>query len=160
MNFSAKALLLNKRPFVSNLTLILPLSDDKKIGKSCFLSSDENEIQGLIDYDNKRIVLNASDGATRKRFTIAHEIGHITLHRAELESDPDLGVMRRQALGEANADPREREANYFAACLLMPANLVRRYYNKLSQADLATLFLVSEEAMSHRLDSLCKDGVL
>ncbi|MEZ5337929.1 MAG: ImmA/IrrE family metallo-endopeptidase [bacterium] len=119
-----------------------------------------NEIQGYLNWGTKEIVLNAEDSFTRKRFTIAHEIGHVKLHEHDLENDPDLGIMFRQNMREVNPDHREREANYFAACLLMPSNMVRRFYSVMGIADLATMFIVSESAMSYRIESLKKEGVI
>ena len=50
---------------------------------------------------------------------------------------------------------REIQANWFAAELLMPAELVRAEWNrKPSMKHLTALFNVSEEAMGYRIDSL------
>jgi hypothetical protein len=68
--------------------------------------------------------VNADETAVaprRRRFTIAHEIGHWVLHAA---GDRDRIVYCRITDGEA-VDPIEREANRFAAELLMPEPLVR-----------------------------------
>jgi Zn-dependent peptidase ImmA (M78 family) len=67
------------------------------------------------------VVLSSSvEHRGRKRFTLAHEIGHFQLHRATLqflgESASDI---------EANwVDERELGANVFASELLMPTELV------------------------------------
>ena len=52
------------------------------------------------------VVLNAEMPSDRRRFTLAHEIGHLVMHRFP---SPTM----------------EQEANEFAACLLMPANDIR-----------------------------------
>ena len=122
-----------------------------------FESPYDRDIQGYLDWAKKTIVLNADDGYTRKRFTIAHELGHVMLHQKELEANPDLGIMYRQALGMSDPDPKEREANHFAACLLMPASMVLRFKDVPSTRTIAGMFIVSEQAMKFRLESLEKE---
>ncbi len=67
------------------------------------------------------IVVNASTRASRQRFTAAHELGHHEMHRFEtarlLITDQDIF---------RSGDPREVEANAFAAYLLAPDQAVRR----------------------------------
>lgn len=59
-----------------------------------------------------------------RQFTIAHELGHATLHR-------EKGILFRDLpnsgadLENESLDPEEKEANTFAADLLMPEELVR-----------------------------------
>ena len=66
----------------------------------------------------------------RYRFTISHEVGHSRLHRQHLMADPSA-----RSLFEANCEPafvqrsganppEEIQANAFAACVLMPRQLV------------------------------------
>jgi len=66
----------------------------------------------------------------RYRFTLAHEVGHWRLHRQHLMADPSA-----KSLFEANCEPafvqrssanppEEIQANAFAACVLMPHQLV------------------------------------
>jgi len=66
----------------------------------------------------------------RYRFTLAHEVGHWRLHRQHLMDDPSA-----KSLFEANCEPafvqrsslnppEEIQANAFAACVLMPRELV------------------------------------
>lgn len=67
----------------------------------------------------------------RYNFTVAHEVGHWRLHRAQLLEDPNEG-----ALFESSSKPafvcrdgdrasEEVQADRFAGCLLMPRTLVR-----------------------------------
>lgn len=70
------------------------------------------------------ILLNEAIGNKRRqRFTFAHELGHFMCHRYLQEKFED---------GEGNLNDfrseREREANVFAAWLLMPANLIREEF--------------------------------
>lgn len=55
----------------------------------------------------------------RRRFIVAHEYGHLILHKA---SDERLFAHRDS--GERDT-PKELEADYFARCLLMPRSLVQ-----------------------------------
>ena len=105
--------------------------------------------------DDYVIFYNASDHEVRQRFTIAHEIGHIVLghlaNREECLRDP------REHYSIDNFDPKERDANRFAAALLMPADAVRAAVAHMKDptlARLADLFKVSKLAMEIRLKSL------
>jgi Zn-dependent peptidase ImmA (M78 family) len=96
----------------------------------------------------------------RKRFTAAHELGHVALgHLAEgaapTDRDGDLYLFR--ATGGVH-EAREVEANRFAAALLMPARLVLgeadRIGGTLDVRLLSERFWVSEAAMAVRLRDL------
>jgi Zn-dependent peptidase ImmA (M78 family) len=63
----------------------------------------------------------------RKRFSIAHELGHLEMHRKELR----IGNCTRNDISDfkkANQPDLEQEANLFASCFLMPARFVSEYY--------------------------------
>lgn len=102
------------------------------------------------------ITLNRFDHPNRQRFTCAHEIGHYV---QRLESG-DVGtrtfVDRRSDLAGLGVDPIEIYANQFAAALLMPAHLVRRYYdsNRPNGGQLASMLGTSAQAMAVRLRNL------
>jgi Zn-dependent peptidase ImmA (M78 family) len=107
--------------------------------------------------------INALHSPTRQRFTLAHELAHILLHRSELETavHVDRGSLRRDALASEGTDPTEIEANAFAAELLMPKKFLEAVLNGRAVdleddeaiAALAKRFKVSEAAMRHRLES-------
>ncbi|RME85388.1 MAG: ImmA/IrrE family metallo-endopeptidase [Zetaproteobacteria bacterium] len=89
----------------------------------------------------------------RKRFTIAHELGHLALGHARLGEE----YKRRDWLSSLGVDEEERDANLFAAEFLMPAQFVEKafYHDEIKDiAELARLFFVSEVAMLNRLQSL------
>lgn len=105
--------------------------------------------------NNQRVILvNSEQPHSRKRFTIAHELGHHVLGHTE------NGYMFRDKDTDLNpygAPPEEREANTFAASLLMPTEAVNQLIVKLGHSDLSYLassFQVSEKAMSIRLKHL------
>lgn len=66
------------------------------------------------------IGVNIAHAKTRRRFTVAHELGHFKMHNGGAEMFVDKRD-RRAALG---IDKREIEANRFAAALLMPEPLL------------------------------------
>lgn len=105
---------------------------------------------GLVPMgDSHAIVLRGPSGERRRRFTIAHEIGHFLLH-------PERVAPERDGLVNAAMQRQEHEADQFAAELLMPEHLLRRAVQD-QGADagrLADRFEVSEAAMRLRLRRL------
>jgi len=103
--------------------------------------------------DGHAIVVRGASSEHRRRFTIAHEIGQFVLHPGRLA--PERGGAVNQAWQEL-----EREADQFAAELLMPEGLVREAV--VEQGDdasrLADRFDVSRQAMQTRLRRLGLGG--
>jgi Zn-dependent peptidase ImmA (M78 family) len=104
---------------------------------------------------NRVIVVNLSDSASRRRFTIAHELAHFILHRKE--EDP------LYAHRDAGQNSRiEQEANIFASNILMPEDLVLDAIEHSEYSDLniispeyiAQAFAVSRSAAEVRLKQL------
>lgn len=96
------------------------------------------------------ILINECDINTRARFTIAHELGHFFLHMKDSENKVITSF-------RMDHSPQEREADRFAAELLMPERLVREEYERLLipvSDSLAKAFDVSKQAMRVRLDTL------
>jgi Zn-dependent peptidase ImmA (M78 family) len=70
---------------------------------------------------------NRSHHPHRQRFTIAHELGHFLLHEGQtVYLDEKLTVNLRSPESSKGEDVDEREANLFAAELLMPAAFLNR----------------------------------
>ena len=89
----------------------------------------DGELSGMSFIKNGQpmIGVNALHAPTRKRFTLAHELGHVILHRDVLKTNGvhvDKGILRRDSLASEGTDDREIEANNFAAELLMPEPLL------------------------------------
>ncbi|MFI4965161.1 MAG: ImmA/IrrE family metallo-endopeptidase [Caulobacterales bacterium] len=114
------------------------------------------EVAGLTNFDDATIYVNADDQLNRQTFTIAHELGHWLLHRKLFEESPQrYSVLLRTPTGGAyNTDPVEKEANAFAAAVLMPAPMVRRLKGLVGVREMARLFAVSPEAMEFRLKNV------
>jgi Zn-dependent peptidase ImmA (M78 family) len=103
---------------------------------------------GMVSSDSEgaHIIVNAAEVPWRQRFTVAHEIGHILLH--------PLGEAFRDRTFAGNE--QERQANAFAADLLMPLWMVEPYAMKhgADSQRIAAIFEVSEQAMNIRLGNL------
>ena len=127
------------------------------------------DVSGLLvrTAEGSRICVASGDPITRRRFTIAHEIGHHVLsHQFEpgehVHVDRGNYISQRGLRASQGVDPKEIEANHFAACLLMPAPLVEREVEQLRSPHLvdtqvtalAEKFRVSEQAMTIRLTAL------
>lgn len=123
------------------------------------------DVSGVLvrSADGATIGFNSDHPQTRKRFTIAHELGHFLLHQGqEIRYDHDFRVSLRSEESSEGTNIEEIEANFFAASLLMP--------NKILLADPRTAFIdldddaavealaksykVSRQAMSLRLTRL------
>lgn len=78
------------------------------------------------------------------RFTAAHELGHYFLpgHPERIFRDGATKHMSRA--GFTNGEPHEREADQFAAALLMPKGLVRRALNRV-EPGLAAVRALSDQ---------------
>jgi Zn-dependent peptidase ImmA (M78 family) len=135
----------------------------------------EDAISGvlIVQQDQKFILVNHAQAEVRQRFSVAHELGHLVLHDTSADRMfVDGGVRLYQRVGhpsseayrssESHTTPdEEREANHFAAAILMPEPAVRAYaFGKkvgleedLIQ-EMAEYFEVSVQAMSIRLQRL------
>jgi len=106
------------------------------------------------------LLVNDNDSINRKRFTIAHELGHLLLHLHTGNDgefvDSEVDFFRTESSDGVKI--HEVEANQFAAALLMDADLVKKYWNEFKNLEtLCEIFQVSESAMGIRLSSLGVD---
>lgn len=117
-------------------------------------------ISGMIerrDGDGFLVVLNNTQSMTRQRFTAAHELGHYIYHRDLLgKGVGDTLAYRAEGTELPNEHIRvthERQANNFAANLLMPTHLIDRLRAEgiIQPYALANRLGVSEAAMRIRL---------
>ncbi|MCP5328426.1 MAG: ImmA/IrrE family metallo-endopeptidase [Steroidobacteraceae bacterium] len=113
----------------------------------------------LLRKDGKALIgVNSQEPLVRQRFTIAHEIGHFLLHP---QQDAFVDFRKSRNADEARP-PRERQADMFAAALLMPRGPLLLDFRKLAKDGdtsrvipvLATKYSVSAEAMRFRLINL------
>lgn len=117
---------------------------------------------------NRVIGINKNDGDARKKFTMAHELGHMIVHaRDDVTFDKNF-VYFRDSRSSTGILPKEVEANAFAAELLMPADKLTKQIVSAGGIDLindeakiqklASEYEVSFSAMTVRIDSLAKQG--
>ncbi len=123
--------------------------------------SDDNLVGMIVKRgDDVSMLVNYSDPPFRKRFTIAHELGHHFLHLIKDGEyvDKEANLFRQQERDDNVLTPSRRQeiqANMFASSLLMPEDEVRRYWLERPSVDeLAKIFKVSNEAMGYRIASL------
>lgn len=109
----------------------------------------------LLELDSGAVIGYAvHEIKARRRFTIAHELGHHVLrHYDNFHIDPYGTASDGDPPGYNWRD--ERAANEFAAQLLMPAAWVAAQFRRTKNlAVLASTFEVSREAMGYRLANL------
>tara|TARA_R110000787_G_scaffold277351_1_gene386626 strand:+ start:832 stop:1524 length:693 start_codon:yes stop_codon:yes gene_type:complete len=79
---------------------------------------------GLIDRQLNKIVVASDAKLPERRFTAAHELGHWVLHTdTVMHRDRPIGKLLS---GNSTRAPKEREADYWGACFLMPRKLVKK----------------------------------
>lgn len=122
---------------------------------------------GKIYIKNQKatIVINSYENTLeqRKRFTIAHELGHFFLH---LNAEQSSFIDNQQTMSRTESywHPIEAQANDFAARLLMPLELIIKEAEELVKdedieeenfiTELANTFKVSKIAMTYRLKNI------
>lgn len=128
----------------------------------------DGELSGMaLEKDGQAVVgVNSLHHPNRQRFTIAHELAHIVLHRAHIAAQVHVDkefrvrsgrVLRRDTVAATGTDALEIEANAFASELLMPRQLIEQELHgdwdiddeRLSE--LARKFKVSTAAMQFRI---------
>jgi len=154
-----------------------------KLGIKVKMEQFGDGISGVLAIKNgvPTIGINSTHGKYRQRFTLAHELGHYILkhernglfvdHYKKHFSGKLLFRNEESSTGEIN---QEREANAFAAALLMPEHMVKNEIEVLSNSanafdlsfaeeesdepnfvsQLAKKFEVSQQAMSFRFLNL------
>lgn len=112
--------------------------------------SASDDVAGFCDFASAKLYVNADDIVERQTFTIAHELGHWILHKKYFDAHPDEyeSFPRFQTVSESDAF--EKEANFFAANLLVPMRLLKPVANA-SVTSLAKAFGVSRTMMEYRL---------
>ncbi len=138
----------------------------KSRGARIFYRSLEHDVSGFLYRENDQAVIgvNTHHPRTRQAFTAAHELGHLLLHDQEpLHVDHGFRIRLRDEVSSQGIDHAEREANYFAASLLMPKTFLQRDLTNTESLDLlddgflhelARKYGVSTQALLNRLKNL------
>jgi Zn-dependent peptidase ImmA (M78 family) len=122
------------------------------LGLQTLEQQDMKDISGALYPATREIVVNSGEAETRRRFTLAHELGHWVCHCLDGRDDPVF--CRHQDIGSSADRSLEREANVFAAELVMPEPEVRAAFAEQGDIkELAVTFGVSPLAMQWRLYS-------
>jgi Zn-dependent peptidase ImmA (M78 family) len=126
----------------------------------------EPTVSGMLFRSQRSTVIavNSDHADVRQRFTIAHEIGHLTLHQGRpviVDHLVRARVNLRDTESSLATNREEIQANGFAAALLMPAEWIFEDVEERLQlsprkmvADLADRYSVSAQAMELRLVNL------
>lgn len=126
----------------------------KHLGIRVLSEAMEDDMSGFLESRAGGWVagVNKYHHRVRQRFTLAHEIGHYVLHRNQETEFRDRTFARRND----NPSRMEREADAFAAELLMPTASVQKSVARglRNLNDLAAEFDVSTLAMRYRLQNL------
>lgn len=138
----------------------------KAKGARIFYQSLEDNVSGFLYRDKTQAVIgvNTHHAPARQNFTTAHELGHFLLHEQEqLHIDHEFRVRLRDDVSSLGTDDAEREANFFAASLLMPKRFLEEdleteeYFDLLGDdflSDLSRKYGVSTQALVNRLKNL------
>lgn len=133
------------------------------VSNTKFKEYENDYIVGAIKKDddgNVKIYINKDDSINRNRFTIAHELGHYCLEHIS-NNGQRMTLARRDGYNTNNYI--EKQANQFAAALLMNKDKVRKEYEEMKNLKvssstiiniLSRMFGVSEQAMKFRLKNL------
>lgn len=135
---------------------------ENDVGLRIFYFRMESKIAGLFAYNDVLgacIGINSNHPRDRRNWTLAHEYGHFLMTRYQVEvtvltTDTKIGT-------------KERLADNFAKCFLMPATGLNRRFTELHRAgekgitladvfNLANLYQVSVQALILRLEDLSR----
>ena len=111
---------------------------------------DYLDVSGFYDPEENAIYVNHEEYPLRQTFTIAHELGHALLHRDWARSE-DYKILWRDDRKNDRTDSHEKEANAFAAHLLVPRRMLDEYANGVTERDLSRLFAVSVPVIRNRI---------
>lgn len=133
----------------------------------------DDKLSGMVYVKDGTAIIgvNALHHPNRQRFTIAHELGHLILHKPmitkEIHVDKKFPMLMRAPTSSAKMNQTEVEANYFAAEILMPVSFLIRSLKEepfiindididddIVASTLAKKYEVSVSAMRFRLSNL------
>lgn len=120
---------------------------------------DDPTISGMLVMEDevRAIAVNRAQHRHRQRFTVAHEIGHFLAGHEDYDAADFMEHKKFYLDGSfATHDPKEQEANEFAAELLMPSHMLK-YDVAAGIKDakrLAERYEVSEQALWIQLSDL------
>lgn len=141
----------------------LPVRVHELVKKYAFLQHDDlaDEVSGMLiprpEGSSKRwiVVVNKNHSPERRRFSMAHELGHLVLHEYRTPHADGIKKVRfRDTTSSLGTDRDEIEANQFAAEILMPAKLL---IPRLEHLGLGTWDNTQTKATSSLIEQLAAD---
>ncbi len=133
----------------------------ESLGIEVKIESVDKDLSGFLLREPKTgravIGVNSNHHENRQTFTIAHELGHYLLHEAEtvhLDSKSSGYTLQLRSPASATGENiNEREANLFAAELLMPAKMLEKELCK------KNLDLLEDESVLRSIAKKCRVSV-
>lgn len=107
-------------------------------------------VDALIIEDGAKVyaAVNSRHHLHRRRFSLAHELGHYFLHKdGKFEEPITIDSPPSEDDEPGSKDPAEIEADLFAGELLVPLEMLKLYVKK-DIPELSKIFLVSEQVVS------------
>ena len=127
----------------------------KAMGVIPYQASLPAGVSGMIvkkPSEQARSYVEASDIETRRRFTLAHELGHY-VERVDVSDDNDFSFVEKREPGQY--DLHEFYADEFAGALLMPEQpFMKMLDENVSLIEIAARFGVSLDAARKRRERL------
>ena len=135
-------------PDIAAAVLGVEYVESPTVSQNVFISNGKkHHTAGLYDSQSNKIAISTEFQNKVMRFTGAHEIGHVVLHKNhDLRMHRDMPIDGSQK-SNLPLPPIEKEANYFASCFLMPEKLVIKYLRKLFKMELP--FVINENVAFH-----------
>jgi Zn-dependent peptidase ImmA (M78 family) len=157
----------------------LPISVEKiakAMGARLQYSPLDEELSGMVFIkDGVPIIgVNSLHHPNRQRFTVAHELAHLHLHREHISKNVHVdkrfaeSMLRRDAVASEGTEGLEIDANQFAAALLMPKDKLIELLgttqldieDEQALEELAKKFKVSKATLQYRIRNLLRDESL
>jgi len=138
-----------KQYWASGALPVDPVVIARSMGVEVFSAQLGNDVIGLILINGQtaQIYVDEDQPSIRYRYTTTHQLGHYIRHRG---SPSQVGFVDRRS-GQDETDPEELFANYFAAALLMPEDLLDpEALGGLSDFAIAAMFGVPLDALRFR----------
>lgn len=148
--------------FWDNVIPVDPIAIAKCFGINVTYDNLPGDASGALvktkDMDYPMILVDQSEPDVRKRFTIAHEIGHYIYNTFVLKLTNYEKIDYRNSKSSGGTDKEEIFANKFAAALLMPESYLNTLdlLTSLKRIEYSSILKVSTEALNYRLNALAK----
>ena len=142
----------------------------KSLGARLSFSPLDEELSGMVFFKEgvPIIGVNSLHHPNRQRFTIAHEIAHLYLHRDQITNAVHVDkqfaelILKRDAVSATGTERFEVEANQFAAALLVPRSVLGEQLkstpidieDETALEQLAKSFRVSKSTLQYRIRNL------